>query len=469
MERDPSTNNPDEDFREKKDFIEFKRRITRLAEDLLELRPHKQDSLSSREEGVEINLQSSRVEVIINVNDLPFLAVTEITGQFKKMFSNHYETPLLVNTSVNVISFEKSVRDGWTSIKYPDSAERIDIEFYFRYPSQWSITIKSSLSNFNDHFEVFVTDTVKKLFPPKTEKSFDTSRYDEAANKYSAVKQISERGEWYREHGSWLESLGCSVFRPGELTWGDLPGLEEISERLKRNIFTPLEREALYTEIAAQILPHGMSVLPRGVLLVGPPGCGKTYSMKVIGSEASLPVVVFSINAVMTKWYGDSENHLAELFHRAKKAGRMILFIDELDALGKKRSESFETTARLVSILLTEMDGIYSTGDILIVGSVNEPDLLDRALLDRFDMKIDFPLPGLQQLKRVFRYYARHLSDEDVKEIASCMDGWNFRKVARFSEEVVRRYVSGLDLSEIKSPDFPLPGKDVYLNYINSI
>ena len=141
----------------------------------------------------------------------------------------------------------------------------------------------------------------------------------------------------------------------------------------------------------------------------------------------------------------------------------MILMIDELDALAKKRNESHETTARMVSILLSEMDGLAESNQVLLVGSANNLESIDRAILDRFDLKIEFGLPDRAQLHAALAYYAMQLSPDDVAELVQHLEGWNFRQIAQLAEEVVRSYVSNLDLSQLEAGDPPLPRKEDYL------
>ena len=185
--------------------------------------------------------------------------------------------------------------------------------------------------------------------------------------------------------------------------------------------------------------------------------------MRAIAGEAGLPVVVLPCDAVLTKWYGESEKRLASVFAQCRAAGRMIMLIDEVDALARHRSESHEATARMVSILLSEMDGLVESSDVLLVGSANNLESIDRAVLDRFDLKIEFGLPGRGQLHAALAYYARQLSADDVAEIVQQLDGWNFRTIARFAEEVIRTYVSSLDLTLLEAHDPPLPSKADYL------
>jgi SpoVK/Ycf46/Vps4 family AAA+-type ATPase len=314
----------------------------------------------------------------------------------------------------------------------------------------YCVRIQAALDEFNDHFEVFVMDSAKSLFPPQ----------DKAAEK---KKTATDLQSWHKEFGRAFEKLGCRVVRETKLGWKDMVGLDDLRQRLQRSVFQPLAREGLYQKITQRVMPHAVNVLPRGVLLYGPPGCGKTWSMRVIAGEAGLPVVVLPCNAVLTKWYGESENRLASVFAQCREANRMILLIDELDALARHRAESHEATARLVTILLSEMDGIAEATQVLLVGSVNNVDAIDPAVRDRFDLKMEFRLPDREQLRAALAYYARQLTSDDIDELVEQMSGWNFRKIARFAEEVVRTYVSTLDLSRLEAADPPVPLKEDYL------
>ena len=258
--------------------------------------------------------------------------------------------------------------------------------------------------------------------------------------------------------------MGCRVLRESALGWKDLVGLHHVRDRLERSVVQPLAREELYQKVAMRVMPHRVNVLPRGVLLHGPPGCSKTWSMRVIAGEAGLPVVVLPCDAVLTKWFGESENRLSSVFALCREADRMILLIDELDALARHRSESHETTARMVSILLSDMDGLAESNQVLLVGAVNDVELIDRAVLDRFDLKIEFGLPDRDQLQADLAYYAVQLSPDDCVELVERLNGWNFRKIARFAEEVVRSYVSNLDLNLLEADEPPLPRKEDYMS-----
>jgi AAA+ superfamily predicted ATPase len=108
------------------------------------------------------------------------------------------------------------------------------------------------------------------------------------------------------------------------------------------------------------------------------------------------------------------------------------------------------------------MDGLVESSDVLLVGSANDVASIDRAVLDRFDLKIEFGLPDREQLHAALAYYARQLSADDVAEVVEQLEGWNFRQVARFAEDVIRRYVASLDLTLLEAHDPPLPSKADY-------
>jgi hypothetical protein len=369
--------------------------------------------------------------------------------QFQESFSKFAPVFLDSNTRYG-FKLEKSRKeDGSFARLY--TADNTTLTFQNdRLRAGYCVEIRTNLKDFNDHFEVFVTDAARTVFPPSGPVSVDAGDLE----------------SWRKEYGRAFEKLGCRVLRESSLGWSDLAGLDNLRERLERSVFQPLAREQLYQKIASRVMRHPPNVLPRGVLLYGPPGCGKTWSMRVIAGEAGVPVVVLPCEAVLTKWYGESENRLANVFALCHEADRMILLIDELDALARHRNESHETTARMVSILLAEMDGLNESSRILLVGSVNDVKSIDRAVLDRFDLKIEFGLPAREQLAAALTYYSRQLSPEDVAEIVRHFDGWNFRQVSRFAEEVVRRYVSSLDLNLLEAPEPPVPRKQDYLSAI---
>jgi len=430
------------------EFVEFRDRIKRLVESMLALRkispPDSAWSLLGSQERVDVNLESEAVIIEFFATELSWETASKIAHDFERSFARSAPIFLECRGTTNMRLRQSRQKDGSYGQLYLKENTILSFQKSF---TGYSVKVETNLDDFNDHFEVFVIDAVRTLFPP-AEKSH---------------KKVADLESWREEFGRSFEKMGCRVLHESSLGWKDLVGLRNLRERLERSVLRPLVREQLYQKITSHVMPHRVNVLPRGVLLFGPPGCGKTWSMRVIAGEAGLPVIVFPCDAVLTKWYGESEARLASLFGLCREAGRMILLIDELDALARRRSQSHETTARLVSILLSEMDGLADSSGVLLVGSANNLESIDSAVLDRFDLKIEFALPDGDQLHAALSYYARQLSPEDVAEIVERLDGWNFRRIARFAEEVVRTYVSSLDLNLLEASDPPLPTKQDYL------
>ncbi|MCW2706752.1 MAG: adenosinetriphosphatase, partial [Frankiales bacterium] len=122
---------------------------------------------------------------------------------------------------------------------------------------------------------------------------------------------------------------------------------------------------------------------PHGLLLYGPPGCGKTYLVKAIAGSGQANVLSVKGAELLSKWVGESEKAVRELFRRAREAAPTLVFLDEVDALAPTRGQSTDggTTDRVVAALLTELDGVESLHDVVVVGATNRPDLIDPALL----------------------------------------------------------------------------------------
>lgn len=199
------------------------------------------------------------------------------------------------------------------------------------------------------------------------------------------------------------------VERPN-VHWGDIGGLGEMRQRLIEAVEWPLQYPKEFEK--ARVRP------PRGVLLSGPPGCGKTLMAKAIATESESNFLSVKGPALLSKYVGESEKAVRDTFRKARQAAPCIVFFDELDALVPTRSGGGmdeRVSERVVSQFLAEMDGIEELSGVLVLGATNRKDLIDPALLrpGRFDLLVDVPMPDRTARAEIF---AVHLRDKPVEE-----------------------------------------------------
>lgn len=228
-------------------------------------------------------------------------------------------------------------------------------------------------------------------------------------------------------------SIGGSAFfpvRPTGVSFADVGGMEAVKEQIRMMIIYPLQRPDLYRAYRKQ--------MGGGVLLYGPPGCGKTLLARAIATECEMPMLAIGIEEILSPWVGVSENLLHEAFETARSHAPCILFIDELDALGVKRTDASHHSRVLVNQLLEELDGVRSSNErLLILGATNSPWHIDPALLrpHRFDRVIFVPPPDVSARVEILKI---HLRDRPVEP------DFDYQKVAQ-----TLRYFTGADISAL--------------------
>lgn len=206
-----------------------------------------------------------------------------------------------------------------------------------------------------------------------------------------------------------------------DVRWEDLAGYTALKQTLLDLIARPLRcaEECLRLDVSA----------PRGVLFTGPSGTGKTLAAKALARETGVNLIAVAGPSLFSKWFGESERALRELFQRAKQASPCILCIDELDALAGRREGRGSAAERLVSQLLMEFDALDDRlKQVVVIGTTNRPDLLDPAFLrpGRFDLVVEFPLPDLNDRRAILR---RHLQGKplgrnvSLRKLASASEG----------------------------------------------
>jgi transitional endoplasmic reticulum ATPase len=192
------------------------------------------------------------------------------------------------------------------------------------------------------------------------------------------------------------------VQRPN-VQWTDVGGLQEVKEELKEAIEWPLKHADLFAQ--ADIVP------PKGLLLYGPPGTGKTMIAKAVATTSEANFIGIKGPELLSKWVGESEKGIREVFRKARQAAPCIVFFDELDSVaphrsGGERGDS-HVTERIVSQLLTEMDGLEDLKGVVVIGATNRPDIVDEALLrpGRFDRLLEISLPDNEARKEILKIH----------------------------------------------------------------
>jgi transitional endoplasmic reticulum ATPase len=203
----------------------------------------------------------------------------------------------------------------------------------------------------------------------------------------------------------------------GGLTLADVGGMEDLKQTLTETVLWPLTYPDAFTRLGIEA--------PRGILLYGPPGCGKTYIVRAVAGEGHANVLSVKGSELLNKWVGESEKNVRELFRRARQASPTLMFFDELDALAPVRGGGTDggTADRVVAALLTELDGAESLRDVVVVGATNRPDMIDPALLrpGRLERLVYVPPPDAVGRADILRANAKNVpfaDDVDLDQVA---------------------------------------------------
>ncbi|KAK7206589.1 ribosome biogenesis ATPase RIX7 [Myxozyma melibiosi] len=193
---------------------------------------------------------------------------------------------------------------------------------------------------------------------------------------------------------------------PG-VTWDDIGALARIRVELQMAIVQPIRRPELYAQVGI--------TAPSGVLLWGPPGCGKTLLAKAVANESRANFISVRGPELLNKWVGESEKSLRQVFMRARASTPCVIFFDEIDALVPVRDDSRESTSRMVNTLLTELDGVNDRKGIYVIAATNRPDMIDPAMLrpGRLDKPLFVELPNARERAEIFKTVAKKTPIDD--------------------------------------------------------
>ena len=230
------------------------------------------------------------------------------------------------------------------------------------------------------------------------------------------------------------------------VTWDDVGGLDELKEELKETVEWPIKHKEAFDYVDVEA--------PKGVLLYGPPGTGKTLIAKALAKTTESNFISIKGPELLSKWVGESEKGVREIFRKARQAAPCIIFFDEIDALAPRRSggDSSHVSESVVSQILTEIDGLEELHDVLIVGATNRLDIVDDALLrpGRFDRVIKVPNPDAKSREKIFKIHTRKKpldSNVNISEIVERTNGFSGAEIEsianRAAIKALKRYVEG--------------------------
>ncbi len=207
-----------------------------------------------------------------------------------------------------------------------------------------------------------------------------------------------------------------------QVTYEDIGGLKEEIQKVREMIELPLRHPEIFEKLGVEA--------PKGVLLYGPPGTGKTLVAKAVATESNAHFIPISGPEIMSKFYGESEARLREIFKEAREKAPTIVFIDEIDSIAPKREEvTGEVERRVVSQLLSLMDGLEARGKVIVIAATNRPNAIDPALRrpGRFDREIEIKVPNRKGRLEILQIHTRHMpltQDVDLEKLASVSHGF---------------------------------------------
>ena len=238
-----------------------------------------------------------------------------------------------------------------------------------------------------------------------------------------------------------------------DVTWADVGGLEDTKERLRETIQWPLEYPEVFEQMDMQAA--------KGVLMYGPPGTGKTLLAKAIANEAQSNFISIKGPELLNKYVGESEKGVREVFEKARSNAPTVVFFDEIDSIAGERGKHVGDSGvgeRVVSQLLTELDGLEELEDVVVIATTNRPDLIDQALIrpGRLDRHVHVPVPDEAARRKIFEVHTRHkplADDVDLDELASRTEGYVGADVEAVCREASmaasREFINSVDPEDV--------------------
>ncbi|HWS19840.1 MAG TPA: CDC48 family AAA ATPase, partial [Nitrososphaera sp.] len=222
-----------------------------------------------------------------------------------------------------------------------------------------------------------------------------------------------------------------------DIKWEDIGGLQAIKQELREAVEWPLKYQGMFA--------YADATPPKGILLYGPPGTGKTLMAKATANESEANFISIKGPELLSKWVGESEKGVREIFRKARQAAPCIIFFDEIDAIAPARGADFgdsHVTERVISQMLTELDGLEVLTNVVVIAATNRPDIIDSALLrpGRFDRLLYVPPPDYESRKQIILIHTKKkpLADDiNIDNLASKTDGYTGADIAAVASAAV--------------------------------
>jgi len=245
-----------------------------------------------------------------------------------------------------------------------------------------------------------------------------------------------------------------------KVRWTDIGGLDDVKQRLMEMVEWPLKNPESFTRVG--IKP------PKGILLYGPPGTGKTMLAKAVATESGANFISIKGPQVYSKWVGESEKAIRDIFRRARQVAPTVVFFDEIDALAPRRGvyTGTQVTETVVSQLLSEMSGLEDLKGVVVLAATNKPDMIDSALLrpGRFDRLLRVPMPDEKTRLEIFKIHTKDmpLKGIDLKDMAKRTEGFSGADIESLAREAgMNALREDMDAKEIKPKHFEEAFKNI--------